>query len=74
VPNVSTVDWPREFINKRFVPAIKKLGFRNRSHFFDHVGKAYINQIESDEKLIWPLRFATEEPPKAKRKRPRRKT
>jgi hypothetical protein len=67
VPNVSTVDWTREFIQKRFLSAIRKLRFKSRSHFFDEVGKTYVEQIEAGEELEWPLRFVTRKKPQAKK-------
>jgi hypothetical protein len=66
MPNVSTVDWTPEFI-ERFEAAFKKLGFRNRSHFFDKIGTAFVRQVEAGEELDWPPRFALKETPKRKR-------
>jgi hypothetical protein len=73
VPNVSTVDWPREFIEKRFLPAIRKLRFKGRAHFFDEVGKTYVEQIEAGEELEWPLRFVTRKKPKKPKGAPKKK-
>jgi hypothetical protein len=61
------VDWPSEFIEKRFMPAIRKLRFKGRAHFFDEVGKTYVEQIEAGEELEWPLRFETRKKPQAKK-------
>lgn len=71
MPNISTVDWPREFIENHFLPAIKRLRFRGRAHFFDEAGKTFVEQIEAGEKLVWPLRFAVEGHEKQK---PRQRT